>query len=584
MLLTRSHSCSQCGTSNDAANVGHFFPGYHESTIASLVLAADEEETKEAEREFDGRRFQEELRESAREDAGAAFTAAIKSSDTVLQLSLIANMIKSKEFKMTEQTTESLRRVYHARKSALRQGALSTTCREVLARCATPLAILKSRTLRSSCGDLFEDLATGEVTRAQTHDSLVSYLKAHIASTSTSDTIEEKARVGGHLCTFALVMTRSPSAHLEVSLSTVSKDSELSKINITRLQLADFESERSFQTQIQNYFETETTDETLLIVQCDPFLTPSVLIDHARYICRNEGERSRRRELLSCTSEFQKVLASDAVMSKAEYVGHVQAGFVPLFPRHVVFVLHVPLGIAKRARVFPLTFEKGWDRLFIDDLLVENEDVSTVKLLRRSVLEIAESSAEFEIKGFVTQKFMGALAMVIHPQQPTSSELYHECLFPQRIATFRKLLESTEFVQLLTVDIRVVLRDYCEQHYNDGLHAHVQMAMLEAGRLGTLRQSLVSAIQTILHAAIATVIARFDRNYNLRVLETEKVPPELWYAMSALRHQGRNAMAKIEDNTYSVVVKNDGQHGAHCCRFPFSYVTALAVRAYKCAH
>ena len=67
---------------------------------------------------------------------------------------------------------------------------------------------------------------------------------------------------------------------------------------------------------------------------------------------------------------------------------------MPQFPRHVVFVLHVPLGITKRARGFPLTFDESWERLFIDDLLVEGEGISTVELMRKSVLEIAETSKE----------------------------------------------------------------------------------------------------------------------------------------------------------------------------------------------
>lgn len=576
--LSRTLTCSrtglQCGTSTDAPNVGHFFPGYHTATIASLVLAArDGGATTDDTEGFDADRFREELVQRIQQDPLAGLTRAIKESPSQIQLKVIADVIKERGSDLPEDATAQLRVVYKDHKRAL-------TCRKVLAHCATPLAILKSKSMRQACGSLFEDPSTGEVTQAQVHDSLGSFLRHHLRVSATAVSPEERAQEGGSACTFSLIMSRSPSSHLEVALAAIDTQdpSELSGVAITRLQLADFESERAFQGQIRGYFQQETADETMLIVQCDPFLTPSILIDHARYICRDEGERSKRQPLLACSSEFQELLLSDSNMSRIEYAGHVwQKGFVPLFPRHVIFVLHVPLGIAKRAREFPLTFENGWDRLFIDDLLVEDADVSTIKLLRQSVLEISESSIEYELKSFVGQSFMGALAIVIHPQQPTDSNEYHACLFPQRIATFRSLLQSDRFVELLANDVRGILQQYCEDHFTEGLHTHVHIAMGKAGRMGTLRQALVGAIHTIIHAATATAIARIDRNYNLRVLQSEKVPPDLWYAMATLRHQGRHQMAEVKDTTFTVAVKNDGQHGPHCCRFPFSYVCTLRV-------
>jgi hypothetical protein len=43
-----------------------------------------------------------------------------------------------------------------------------------------------------------------------------------------------------------------------------------------------------------------------------------------RYICRDEAARSARRDLLTCTAEFQHVLASDQVQSVPWYAAHVQ--------------------------------------------------------------------------------------------------------------------------------------------------------------------------------------------------------------------------------------------------------------------
>ena len=207
-----------------------------------------------------------------------------------------------------------------------------SACREALSLCATPLAVLKSRTLRQACGSVFEDPASGEVTRAQVFDSLASFLRVHLRDVNSSASVSETKRMadGGHACTFTTITTRSPSSHLDVALAAASdslvgldeeargssvadvaasaadsdadgsgpltsgttvggiaapddRESTSSGVRLTRLQLADFESERSFQSQVKAFFEAETTLETLLVVQCDPFLTPPLLIDHARY-------------------------------------------------------------------------------------------------------------------------------------------------------------------------------------------------------------------------------------------------------------------------------------------------------------
>jgi len=574
MKAFMSKVLQECGTATDAQGVGHYFPGYHESTVASLVLAEAErleQLTLQAQVDFDAESFRTELLQKGTDNAMQVLVPAIKSCDVLPKLSIVESMIRGGTWTLSPQDKTAIDDIYFEKRAALSHDTLRAACCETLARCATPLAILKSGSLRKSCQHHFENPNTGDVVRVQMYESLDRYLNSKLSI--TAEGAPRTVHKGYCACTFSVLTTRSPSAHLETALTTFDDKNRggESIVPLKRLQLADFESEKSFETEVKAYFEWETTDETLLIVQCDPLLTPPALIDHARYICRDRGERSKRRDLFSLSADFRNVVTSEAVMSNPTYASHVQKGYAPQFPRHVVFVLHVPLGIARRSREFPLTFDSDWQRLFIDDLLIEDADCTTVKILNASVVELASASTEFNAERYIAHNFMGALAIVMHPQLPFNAENYNACLFPQRIATFRELMHDREFLNLLVCDTHEILEEFCHENYSDGLHAHVQIAMGDGVPLGTLRQSLLSAVRKVMNAAVANAIARVDRNFNLRVLQGGRVPRALWFAMAEARKQTRSSMGGAGDNTFTVNVQNDGLHGPFCCQFPFSF-------------
>jgi hypothetical protein len=326
----------ECDTHADAPNVSHYFPGFHSSTVASLVLSqADVSSSK-----FNSQRFQDELVGRTHIvfvdpliTAATVLEESIANATCFPELTCIADVIKlpATMARLSADDLAKLRALYRKRKADLRhayESEVVSACREALSLCATPLAVLKSRTLRQACGSVFEDPASGEVTRAQVFDSLASFLRVHLRDVNSSASVSETKRMadGGHACTFTTITTRSPSSHLDVALAAASdslvdldeeargssvadvaasaadgggpltsgtavggiaaaddRESTSSGVRHTRLQLADFESERSFQSQVKAFFEAETTLETLLVVQCDPFLTPPLLIDHARY-------------------------------------------------------------------------------------------------------------------------------------------------------------------------------------------------------------------------------------------------------------------------------------------------------------
>ena len=67
-----------------------------------------------------------------------------------------------------------------------------------------------------------------------------------------------------------------------------------------------------------------------------------------RYICEQQLERRKDWRIVACTLQFQEVLRDVTILTTPERVRAQAAGLVPLFPRHVVFVVHLPPGVGQR--------------------------------------------------------------------------------------------------------------------------------------------------------------------------------------------------------------------------------------------
>ena len=102
---------NECDTQPDASNVGHYFPGFHSSTVASLVLALHD---VSAAVNFDRLSFRKDLEDRVSRGPAAAFTAAIASATSQPELLCIAEVIKTPEMKasLSEGELAHLRELY----------------------------------------------------------------------------------------------------------------------------------------------------------------------------------------------------------------------------------------------------------------------------------------------------------------------------------------------------------------------------------------------------------------------------------------------------------------------------------------
>lgn len=457
----------------------------------------------------------------------------------------------------------------------LSHGDAIEQCKHALVCCATPLAVLKSATLRKVKPTHFEDKATGEVIHTTLYPGLGIYLRDRFDKLNTSTSLEEMAAVGGWPATFSLVATRSASTHLDMALlQTGHGETEalrgLSQ-RMTKIALADIGSEVELTNQTKRFFEVESVEPALLVVQVDPLLTAASIVDHARYICASEAERSRQRTVIDCSPLFREVLLGPEIAQVPAYAAALSAGKVPSFQRHVVFVLNIPLGVAGRLRQFQLTFESVWERCFIDDLRCEDATLPTARLLRTNVHELARSVQGLLLPDFIRRNFTSALALVVHPQLQVTQE-FESTLFPERIRVFKSLLDDPAFLDFLVNDADAILEEYCVDAVRGGLQGHVIIAMQRCNSIGSLRQALLSSLEQVITAAFAVAIGRLDRNFNLRLLLDDAQTADVWRTLCFIRKFSLTHLSAPESTDFTVAVENDGHHaGAFCCRFPFSY-------------
>ena len=206
--------------------------------------------------------------------------------------------------------------------------------------------------------------------------------------------------------------------------------------------------------------------------------------------------------------------------------------------------------------------------MFIDDLREEDARLSTARVLRLSAFEISQSGEEFAIGPFIQRHYTSALALILQPQPPNDHQ-FEDCLFPSRIMMLKTLLgNDAVFGGILRDDVGTILQKQCSDSFVDGIQGHVKIAMAQNASLGSLRQALTAALDKFVTMAVATALARMDRNHNLRLLCKGGAETNLWKALSFVR---TFSLLQPDPDSNEIEMKSDGCHGFFSCRFPFSY-------------
>lgn len=345
--------------------------------------------------------------------------------------------------------------------------------------------------------------------------------------------------------TLAIVFTHSPASHLDDAPLALLEESAATKgmadaVEVVHLQLAELDSERQLTDIFDGFLADGAAGAKLLVVQCDPIVCRQPLIDHARYLF----VRSRSRH-------------SPPAAGRGA--------------RHVVFLIHLPLGVRDRKRYYSLDFNLPWTYLFVDDIRVSNTEtaLSTKEMLQYSAFELCTQCGDrLSIDAVFDRKFQLALAMCTVPYVDSAVGTYS-----YRLQALQALVELEPFRALFRrLVLRVLERDSDFRESSRGGH-HRHVAHIKEEALGgSLRQSLAIALEVVLVRAMAAVLQYLDRDFNLAHLVDAR-NHGLWFAMAAtdavLRLDSLVAAARLADSAFQV--ENHGRACPVIGRFPFSH-------------
>ena len=141
-------------------------------------------------------------------------------------------------------------------------------------------------------------------------------------------------------------------------------------------------------------------------------LNTGTLIEHARYIVNAETDARSAWTMLSAPDELQMRLTNSR--------------FVPIFPRLVAFVIHLPPALARRQRKFPLTFSRKWRYTYIDDVIpIDMLEKNDEEMLRLSTEEMVQTSVTSMVQkkripvGRILQNYFRRVLIRIRAPEPT---------------------------------------------------------------------------------------------------------------------------------------------------------------------
>jgi hypothetical protein len=420
-----------------------------------------------------------------------------------------------------------------ARGSILLSDVLSKG-KDLLCRVAFPSAILMSSTLRAEISELFNISEMEHLACLSPQSNLFDLLEIELTSQTSSQ--------------YLFVTTKSPISHFHPAFQTwLRKKSSMDETQFRILQLALISSERQLTSELNTflqYSEFGKEDKKTLIVLCDPLLCESALISHARYLC---------------------VRLANQIASKKYF-------------RNIVFVVHLPPGVSSRQREFILDLNPPWQYRFVDDIRYSEEldDVSLPTLLQSSPFEFF-SSSEVIFQEALQANFQAALARCIVAKHETSP-----CEVSS-IKVVKDLLQHSYFFDFVQhAVLKCLMLSGEEDVHSQPLHVRIACSAYE-NNMGTLRESLLLALDCLFIQTLAHVLRTLDVDFNLHHLhqlmtthpQHSKTYLDGWLEIAdqlvgANLFKGVLVSPTSPEYFANCITQNTGLHGSLRCQFPFS--------------
>ena len=371
-----------------------------------------------------------------------------------------------------------------------------------------------------------------------------------------------------------VILTRSPEAHVDEAL----QDGYVTTANVDAdsCVLSNFNSSDAFRERVREFHNSFDYTPGLLVVQCDPIGVSHNQMQHAIIICREEAKLRANKGIadIDTSGDFVKRLYDSEEYSVQKALSE---GRLPSFPRHVVFMVHLPPGMRSRQRRFPLNFLLA-DMFFLDDLrAVKQESLTSEKMLFSSPYELI-SDGHIALWQRVSSKYRAALTRLRIPYPSSADAVKHGVhLYPHRMKVMQTLLKNKRFETVVTTLMCGVLE---RQPFRTDPPLHAKLAITPGRSMGSLRESLELAMDEILIQVLARVLARLERNFGLHILASaiedggdQSPKVALWWQMNEFAASSLEGVSPedLMDGSRIEVV-NDGARGdIFIAQFPASF-------------
>jgi hypothetical protein len=433
------------------------------------------------------------------------------------------------------------------------------TAIEALARVATPLAMISVSSLLLYKTEYF-----------QGHGSFGDYCESVLGADGPLGVSKLKDAAGS----IGLVLTFSPEQHLNGALADAKTRPGFDDVEMTSCVLNEFQSGDSFREKVRELHSVESTHvgPAVLVVQCDPIHVSQSHIRHAIAICEEETERRANLSKADISNPQLLEYFYESTDPTIQYA--LSQGRMPSFPRHVIFLVHLPPGMRSRRRHFPLDFLLAGSVFFLDDLRTSvYGSITPEEMLFKSVHELVESG-KLDLWDRVKSLYGPALQRLRVPFPGSENALKRGVhLYPHRMKTLEILVNNSQF-QTNVVALMKQLFERSEFRQKPPL----QHSIAISGRVaGSLRERCSVALDEIILQLFALILARMERNFGLSTLaravtEKSSAVQTLWWQVSDATSDSMNKLTPQDLlDSSRIEVKNDGVDQVFIARFPSSY-------------
>ena len=294
--------------------------------------------------------------------------------------------------------------------------------------------------------------------------------------------------------------------------------------------LAEVTTERSFVRMLQ---QLNDPNHDTVIVQCDPLTSAQSTIDHARHI-----------------AETQRAGGNN---------------------KHIVFLVHVPPGARDRVREYKLNYLSGWANYFIDDIRKDDEGYTTC-LLNNSLSTLISEGSSINLSDFIVKKLSTSMSL--------NRAAFGGVPFAGRVSVVTDMMNDSDgsFKNMIIKQVTEVIEAHCCRQ-SESLHFHVLLAIREMSA-GTLRHSLVAAVDFIVVQSLSSVLRCLDVNSNLM---TYRICPQLWKMLQPKAVDSNLVVGNTVIGTELTISspRNTGSDSLLHSQFPFSYYVMEAHNTLK---